>query len=271
MRRAWRSLHPSAEEIAPPPPAFVDAEPLAAEPAAVAAEPLAEPEPEPVLPEPEDVGAETPVAVPEPSPDYVEHAVGDTAVLLPEVEEPEPEVAIAVEEFAADREPAPVPSPRTRGRWAAAAATAALLCGAGAVAAVSWAVWGSDDGGNDEAAEATSRSRGAAILAAVSDKSAKRIPVAGSRGKLLLVVASDGRAVLVVSGLQRAPKGKQFEAWVITGETARRAGLFSGGPGYIVVPLTRPVPKGATVAVTLERLGGVEAPTNQPLFAAKRA
>jgi hypothetical protein len=35
--------------------------------------------------------------------------------------------------------------------------------------------------------------------------------------------------------------------------------------------LTRPVPAGAVVAVTLEVAGGVEQPTSNPLFTAKSA
>jgi anti-sigma-K factor RskA len=45
----------------------------------------------------------------------------------------------------------------------------------------------------------------------------------------------------------------------------RRAGLFDR-PG--VAMLTRPVRSGQTVAVTLERDGGVGAPTGDPLFTA---
>ena len=164
----------------------------------------------------------------------------------------------------------PALSPSRR-RWARLTAAAAILAAAAAIAAVSWAVWDTrsdDDGDGARTAAPASSASGGNILAAVSAPNAKRIPVAGSGGKVILVVAPDGRAALIVSGFKRAPRGKQFEAWVITGKQAKRAGLFSGGPGYIVVPLTQSVPRGATVAVTLERAGGVDAPTSKPLFAA---
>ncbi len=49
--------------------------------------------------------------------------------------------------------------------------------------------------------------------------------------------------------------------------TPQAAGVFDGG-GYSVVPLTRPVPAGAVVAVTVEPAGGVDAPTGEPLVTA---
>jgi hypothetical protein len=204
-------------------------------------------------------------------PGYREHEVDGVGVLLPESEEIEPEVLQAVEELAAEQEARRPEPARSRRRWAAVAAVAALLCGAGALAAVSWAIWDPDQGnGGSAGAEAVAPSGNAAILAAVSRPSAKEIPVAGAKGRLVLVVAPDGKAALIVSDLTPAPRDKQYEAWVIPGKTPQRAGLFTGGPGSVVVPLQRPVPKGATVAVTLERVGGVAAPTRQPIFAAKR-
>ena len=49
---------------------------------------------------------------------------------------------------------------------------------------------------------------------------------------------------------------------MIEGKTPRPAGLFRGGGGCsLPVLLERDVPTGAIVAVTLEREGGVQAPT----------
>jgi hypothetical protein len=82
----------------------------------------------------------------------------------------------------------------------------------------------------------------------------------------VLVVAPNGHATLTVSGLPRAPQGKTYEAWVIPhGVSPRPAGLFTGSS----VRLTQPVPPDATVAVTLERAGGVKAPTQAPLVTAQ--
>ena len=44
------------------------------------------------------------------------------------------------------------------------------------------------------------------------------------------------------------------------------AGLFARGGPEVSVTLHRTVPKGSTVAVTLERAAGVPKPTGKPLF-----
>ena len=60
--------------------------------------------------------------------------------------------------------------------------------------------------------------------------------------------------------------GKTYEAWVIAkGSAPRPAGLFSGG-GNTMVHLRGTVPPHAVVAVTVERAGGVSAPTTTPIF-----
>jgi anti-sigma-K factor RskA len=92
------------------------------------------------------------------------------------------------------------------------------------------------------------------------------IELSGADGAL--VVTKSGRAALVVSGLEKAPAGKTYEVWVIQ-KAPVPAGLMDGGPSGSSVRLERPAPKGATVAVTLERDGGVDAPTGTPLFSAK--
>lgn len=83
-----------------------------------------------------------------------------------------------------------------------------------------------------------------------------------------VVVVGNGRsATLSVAGLAPAPQGKVYEAWVIPpGATARPAGLFSHSG---TIRLRQAVPPNATVAVTLERAGGVQAPTRQPLISAR--
>lgn len=95
------------------------------------------------------------------------------------------------------------------------------------------------------------------------------IELAGADGSLL--IEPSGEAMLVVDRLGRAPAGKTFEIWVIEEGRPLPAGLFPGAPGRSIVPLTRPVPKGAVVAVTVERAGGVQKPTGDPLFTAETA
>jgi anti-sigma-K factor RskA len=87
----------------------------------------------------------------------------------------------------------------------------------------------------------------------------------GSSGPSLSVAVDQGVAQLAVSGLSAAPAGKDYEVWVIeTGKSPSPAGLFKDGE--MVVKLSRPVPKGATVAVTLEKAGGTTSPTT-PILA----
>jgi hypothetical protein len=48
-----------------------------------------------------------------------------------------------------------------------------------------------------------------------------------------------------------------------------RAGLFEGGDALTLVPLDRPVPPGSVVAATVERSGGVDAPSQSPFLTAQ--
>lgn len=78
-----------------------------------------------------------------------------------------------------------------------------------------------------------------------------------------LHVEPDGDATLVVERGD-APAGKDYELWVIEDQTPRPAGVFD--EGRTIVRLTRRVPPGASVAMTIEPDGGVNAPTTRPLF-----
>jgi anti-sigma-K factor RskA len=88
----------------------------------------------------------------------------------------------------------------------------------------------------------------------------------GTNGSL--IVSSAGEGTLVVDELAAAPAGKTYEAWVIEDGNPLPAGTFSGG-GRVAFALTREVPDGAVVAVTVERAGGVRKPTTTPLFASE--
>ncbi|MGZ4381971.1 MAG: anti-sigma factor [Gaiellaceae bacterium] len=79
---------------------------------------------------------------------------------------------------------------------------------------------------------------------------------------------ANGQATLTVSGLGAAPQGKTYEAWVIpAGRSPRPAGLFPGGR-TATLRLPGTVPQNAVVAVTIERAGGVKAPTMTPILSA---
>lgn len=92
------------------------------------------------------------------------------------------------------------------------------------------------------------------------------VDLSGATGSL--IVSSEHEGTLVVKGLPPAPAGKTYEAWVIQAEKPLPAGTFSGGDRVAFV-LTRKVPDGAIVAVTLEPAGGVEQPTTDPLFSSE--
>jgi anti-sigma-K factor RskA len=100
------------------------------------------------------------------------------------------------------------------------------------------------------------------LASVLAQPGAKLVPM-GDRGAL--AVAPDGTAAIALT-VPRAPEGKTYEAWVIRDGAAQRAGLFSGAT---VLRIDRPVKPGSVVAVTLERAGGVDAPTSKPLAATK--
>ena len=138
--------------------------------------------------------------------------------------------------------------------FAAAAAAAVLALGLG--------LWGSSLARElDDVRSARDSDRQAIEI--ISDSRARKVPFAGAEGHLIL--ASTGRAAVVLSGLAPAPQGKTYELWVVEDGISHRAGLFEGG-NKMVLALQRTVPKRSKVAVTLEVEGGVDAPTGPPLF-----
>jgi anti-sigma-K factor RskA len=145
--------------------------------------------------------------------------------------------------------------PRRRVSWGLGAVAAAA-----AVVALGLGLWANSLSGRLDRAEEAN-----AIL---GDPSARSSDLTGADGRV--VVSRDGDAVLVVSGLDQAPSGKDYQAWVIEGDQSpRSAGVFEGGGDDDLVRLKERVPPGAVVAVTLERDGGVDAPTQTPLFSAR--
>lgn len=105
------------------------------------------------------------------------------------------------------------------------------------------------------------------VVEVLADPEARSIALDGAGGRL--VVTRSGEAALVVSDLAPAPEGKTYEIWVIEADRPLRAGLFDASGGREVVRLTRPVPERAVVAVTVERDGGVDSPTTEPVLSAR--
>jgi anti-sigma-K factor RskA len=82
----------------------------------------------------------------------------------------------------------------------------------------------------------------------------------------MVSVGSSRKAIVRVSGLSAAPRGKTYEAWVIPMDSSPRpAGLFHGGRNTTLLLRGR-VPKNAVVAVTVEPAGGSKQPTTKPFF-----
>jgi anti-sigma factor RsiW len=152
---------------------------------------------------------------------------------------------------AARREPSNVVPLASRRSIVASAAVA--LAVAASAAAVGFGIWAASL--HHSLAHERTANR---IL---GDPSSRHVAVSGAKGEL--VVAPSGAAVLALD-LPPAPKGKTYEAW-IANPNVHRAGQFDGRT--TVLPLR--VSRGARVMVTIERAGGVDAPTSQPLLIAR--
>ena len=172
---------------------------------------------------------------------------------------PPPSVRERIPQQARSERPMVLP---LRRRWALP--LAAGVAAAAACAAIGLGLWAASLSGklDSERAALGDRERLVAVLA---DLDAARISVSGAEGTL--VVARTGEAALLVTGLERAPQGMVYEAWVIEDGKPAPAGTFSSGGERTAVVLDRPVPVGAVVAVTLEP-GRVEQPTGEPLLSA---
>jgi RNA polymerase sigma factor (sigma-70 family) len=110
-----------------------------------------------------------------------------------------------------------------------------------------------------------SRARSSRVLV---DPAARTVSLQAGQGRL--VVDPRGQAVLVLDGLDPAPTGKTYEMWIVPGgdiELANRAGLFPGRDGAEIEGLDGMVRNGDVVAVTVEKAGGVDAPTTAPIVA----
>jgi anti-sigma-K factor RskA len=134
------------------------------------------------------------------------------------------------------------------------------LAAAAAVVAVGLGIWA--------ASLSNDLDRNRDLVAVLGDPAARSIDLDGADGRL--VVAPEGAAALVVRNLDPAPEGQTYQAWVIEGKAPPRpAGLFEGGDRHDALVLDQRVPANAVVAVTVEQDGGVDAPTNQPVFSAQ--
>jgi anti-sigma-K factor RskA len=165
-----------------------------------------------------------------------------------------------LEDARADRETVVPLASRRRPRLVPVLGAAAAIA---AVVAIALGIWGlSVSSDLDDSRAALAQARAAAAVLASPD--ARQVALREGDGSL---VVSGSDAVLVLNSMEDAPAGKTYEVWVLDGETPVRAGLFPGGGSRDVVPVEGSVGPGAKVLVTLERSGGVDAPTTSPVVA----
>lgn len=159
------------------------------------------------------------------------------------------------------------PPPRLR------AETIAGLAAAAGVAAIALGAWAFVSSVRSESAGAGARSLSTAeqILPLLARPSTERVPFSGSAGQITLVVGIGGRGVLVPDGLEAAAPGWSYQAWIVEPNAAASvsAALFSGTEA--AVPLSAPVPRGATVGITIEPADGAPALSGTPKLLARRS
>lgn len=158
----------------------------------------------------------------------------------------------------ASRGAAPGASRRSsRRRWlplTAVAAAILLILGVGAV----WQPWDDGDGTSQQQLTAADRVLGADDAETVS------LEVAGAETKVVRS-KSEGRAVLVATGMPPAPSGKVYELWLQdeTGHLAP-AGLMPKGSDHTLV-LEGDATDATGVGITIEPAGGSDVPTDSPI------
>jgi anti-sigma-K factor RskA len=80
---------------------------------------------------------------------------------------------------------------------------------------------------------------------------------------------NNNRIVLVADDLPSIPEGQTCQIWVIKGDVPESGGLFQPGGTETAVPITAPIKKGDTIAITVEPAGGSEQPTTDPVLSAE--
>lgn len=91
----------------------------------------------------------------------------------------------------------------------------------------------------------------------------------GPGGEGEVIRLEGGRGVLVARGLEPAPEGRVYEAWVLRDGVPEPAGLFNPEDGSAVTPIEASLRGADAVAVTMEPEGGSPMPTSDVLLTAK--
>jgi anti-sigma-K factor RskA len=154
--------------------------------------------------------------------------------------------------------------PMQRNAWRSRAA--GLLAAAAVVAAVTMGGWAIQS--RNDAHQATAQAQQLTQLLAAKDVKTVSGDFAKGGGATVVVSASQHRALLVAQGLPALPAGKVYEAWTITGSPVP-AGTFTAGSAQTVLDLPPAAVTAQQVAVTVERSGGSQKPSNDLVFAVK--
>ena len=163
------------------------------------------------------------------------------------------------------REPEPVPARRRRpDRSRALFGLAATVLAATTLGA---SVWGF--GASSELAETRAEQAAVQEVLQAEDLVTARADVTlpdGSVGDEVVVLASAASdvAVLLTAGLPEAPEGSTWQAWTLSGDSARPSDAFDAADGATVA-LQGGLTDADAVAVTLEPAGGSEQPTTTPV------
>ncbi|MFJ5305435.1 anti-sigma factor domain-containing protein [Streptomyces sp. NPDC088350] len=161
-------------------------------------------------------------------------------------------------------QPRPVlagPRARVLSRWALAA------CLAAATALGGTAVWQHQraEDARTEARAATRATDEIAAVLAAPDARTRAAALTGGATGTVVVSRGRGRAVFVVSGMERPPGGKVYQLWFDDGGTMRSAGLMNPDRGDQAVLLRGSVDGASGMGITVEPTGGSRHPTSAPL------
>jgi anti-sigma-K factor RskA len=162
--------------------------------------------------------------------------------------------------------PRALPGRRRPGRWARTIAAVAA-----AVALVAGAFAGGFLTGHSTSGSSTQR----ALAAFLAHPGTKVVHFGGSGTGNLAVAYRPGerQAYVFGSDLAETPSGTEYELWLFPPGSklpnSRLHPVFTdGGGSVVVVPVPADASRAALMAVTVERTGGVDQPTSEPVFTA---
>ena len=109
--------------------------------------------------------------------------------------------------------------------------------------------------------QAAVRDQANSILAASNG-----LTLEGLEGVEAAVVPAGVGSKFAARGLEEAPSGRTYQLWLIKGDRPVSAGTFQIEDGVAVLEVAQPVEDYDAAAVTIERAGGVDQPTTDPIL-----